>query len=323
MKRLVCLLLALSLLTAPAVAQETPRTPVYEALTLIKFSLRQEPETTNFLEEVPEDAFVKVYEYGEAWCFIGWQGHTGWARTRWLWSFRSLDPENAPPPGYRPVQGVVALTEETWITGGKFKGLNAGTGTQVAVWEQTDGGFSLPVWRDGGQIPLSAGEFTAFTPWADAQPGDLIGGFTTYYNETTGGSLHEERAFNIALGCERIDGTLLSPGEQFSFNFLCAPYRKNNGYQLAPNVSRSGQGYGGGVCQVSTTLMNAVLGLPLQVDAYACHQKTGVPYIPVSFDSAVGSYSDLKFTNALPYPIRIQADPQGGAVTVLIYRAEE
>ena len=323
MKRLLCLLLAAALLLSPALAQDAPRTPLYEALTLLKFSLREEPETTRFLEEVPEDASVTVYEYNEDWCFISWHGCTGWARTRWLWSFRSLAPDKVSPPGYRACGGVVTLTEETLITGGKFKGLNAGPGVIVAVWDKTAGGYSLPVWRDGGEIPLSAGEYTAFTPWAEARPGDLIGGFTTYYHETTGAPLHLERAFNIALGCERIDGTVLSPGTQFSFNALCGPYRKKNGYQLAPNVSRSGQGYGGGVCQVSTTLFNAVLGLPLQVDAYACHQKSGVPYIPIGFDSAVGSYSDLLFTNTLPYPIRIQADPQGGAVTVLIYRAEE
>ena len=52
------------------------------------------------------------------------------------------------------------------------------------------------------------------------------------------------------------------------------------------------------------------------------HRERGVKYIPQWFDSAVGPYSDLKFTNTLPYPIQLWANPQGGALTVLIYRAK-
>ena len=88
--------------------------------------------------------------------------------------------------------------------------------------------------------------------------------------------------------------------ETFSFNALCAPYRHSNGYELAPNVSTDGFGYGGGVCQVTTTLYNAALTLPLQIEEWALHSKQGAVYVPQFFDAAVGNYSDFTFVNLLP-----------------------
>ena len=120
-----------------------------------------------------------------------------------------------------------------------------------------------------------------------------------------------------------MDGTIVPSLASFSFNAICAPYSQHNGYQYGPNISEKGFGYGGGVCQVSTTLYNATLALPLQVEEAAVHRKSGVQYIPRGFDAAVGTYTDLRFTNLLPYAIRLTADAQGGAVTVLIYRAEK
>lgn len=66
-----------------------------------------------------------------------------------------------------------------------------------------------------------------------------------------------------------------------------------------------------------------MLGLPLQITEWTPHQESGVVYVPVSRDAAVGSASDFSFINILDYPIRIWAQPQNGVVTVLIYRAEE
>ena len=69
--------------------------------------------------------------------------------------------------------------------------------------------------------------------------------------------------------------------------------------------------------------LGALLGLPLQIDEWTVHQYTGVDYVPQFFDAAVGTYTDLKFTNTLPYPIRISTLHEEGVVTVLIYREGE
>ena len=71
---------------------------------------------------------------------------------------------------------------------------------------------------------------------------------------------------------------------------------------------------------MTTTLYNALLSLPLQIEAWAVHRYTGVSYVPQFFDAAVGSYTDFVFQNTLPYSIRILAVPQEGVLTVLICR---
>ena len=260
---------------------------------------------------------------GDTWSYVSGKGDKGYIKTKCLARFRSLNAMKYPVPRRTVNAGIITFTQETRITGGKFGGLTAKGGTMVCVTEANEKNYRLAVWRGTGKLDRSRGDYWAFTPWEEAQPGDLIGGFTTYYNAKTGAPRAKERAYNISLACQRIHNDVIKPGKTYSFNRHCGPYSQGGKYQLAPNISQKGVGYGGGVCQVSTTLYNAVLGLPLQVDAVQVHRKSGVNYIPQWFDSAVGPFSDLKFTNLLHYPIRLWAQPQGGALTVLIYRAEE
>jgi hypothetical protein len=298
-------------------------TPIYEAFTRFEFQLREARGSGIYLKNVPGYSRVSVYEYDEDFCKIGYGDEIGWCKTERLWGFRSLDALNYSVPGYTANQGAVQLTKDTWILGGKMNKLPVPAGTVLCVAERTEEAYIFPVWRGEGSIPLTNGEMVGFDIWEEAVPGQLLHGFTTFYNDQLGKQLFEERADNIALGCRRIQGTILEQGEQFSFNALCGPYTQENGYRLAPNISKAGKGYGGGVCQVTTTLYNALLGLPLQIDEWAVHQFAGVDYVPQFFDAAVGTYTDLKFTNTLPYPIRISVLNQEGVLTILIYREGE
>ena len=318
-RRLTALLCVMLMILGRAWAE---REPAYEARAWRDFHIRQEPESTYRVAEVKTDAKVTVYEYGDEWCYIHYRNYWGWCRTDWLWGFHSLDAARYPTPGHRAAVGAVILTEETWIQGGEFAGVAVKPGAFVCV-SGIELEYILPVWRDEGSFPVYDGDFCPFLPWEEAQPGDMIAGFTTFYNEKTGGSLAENRAFNIQMACGRVQGMVLEPGASFSFNAVCGPYTQKMGYRMAPNISNDGKGYGGGVCQVTTTLYNAVLSLPLQVDAWGAHRRQGVDYIPISLDAAVGSYQDFAFTNTLPYPILLWAEAQDGALTVLIYRMLE
>ena len=313
----LCLLVLAAAARADAVERPAAR---YTAIAAKQFDLRPAPKSGVKVGKVPFDRAVEVLEYGDDWCHVRYRGKVGYARTTWLWGFVSLDPLHYPSPQFTPCRGYVTLAEDTLVAGGKFAGVTAAAGTVLAVY---DADLSLPVWRDVAGLPAAAGAYTAFADWETAQPGDPIAGFTTYYNEKTGAPLAKGRQHNIALGCERIDGQVVQPGETFSFNALCAPYSTQNGYEMAKNISNSGKGAGGGVCQVSTTLYNALLSLPVRITAWAAHRPAGVYYIPKSFDSAVGSRTDLCFSNDLPYPVRIVAKPQGGALTVLLFAAKE
>lgn len=323
--RTSCLLLAMTLLfSAPCGAWGAEKNEaMYEALAVREFHARREPEADYRVAKVPDGAQVKVFGEQDGWFWIGYNNAMGWAKKEWLWAFRSLNAAKYTLPGYEPEIGVVTLENPQWISTEGFKGVEAAPGAVLTVYRAAETGCTLRVWRGEDTMDPSAGSWTPFTPWQEAQPGDLIGGFTTYYSLTQGYPLHAERQHNIALGCSFVNGATVQPGGRFSFNALCGPYKQRKGYKVAPNISKDGTGSGGGVCQVTTTLYNAVLGLPLQITEWTPHQESGVVYVPVSRDAAVGSASDFSFINILDYPIRIWAQPQNGVVTVLIYRAEE
>jgi len=136
---------------------------------------------------------------------------------------------------------------------------------------------------------------------------DTLSSYTTYF--TTNSLNNYNRSINIRLAAESIDGTLLLPGEEFSFNKVVGPRTAERGYKTA-HVFVAGQirdGTGGGVCQVSTTLYNAVLRANLKVTERHNHMFT-VGYVPLGQDAAVSyGYADLVFTNTTAYPLQIKA----------------
>jgi len=298
--------------------------PQYTAETDTTFFLRMEPATEAYhIMKVPEGSKVKVITWGDEWSKILYSNQVGYGKTEWLYCFRSLDAMKYPHPEQAtPVDGYWTFNQDVFLAAGDFKGLTAKTG-QVACVGQTDHEtYTLPVWRDSLTLTQSQGTYSPFVAWSDAQPGDVIGGFTTFYGDQQGKGRAEEREHNILLGSERIHLTVVEPDAIFSFNDLCAPYKKRNGYQLAPNISQDGTGYGGGICQLTTTLYNAILTLPMQIEEWEIHRYSGIAYAPQFFDAAVGSYSDLRFRNTLPYPIQLQVFTQDGMLTVFLVRAE-
>ena len=81
-------------------------------------------------------------------------------------------------------------------------------------------------------------------------------------------------------------------------------------------------GYGGGICQVSTTLYNAILQIPIGVIKAQVHSSYGISYVPLDMDAAVGKGNiDLRLQNTLPYDVRFALQAVGGVLTVRVYRA--
>ena len=128
------------------------------------------------------------------------------------------------------------------------------------------------------------------------------------------------RVHNISLACERITGTVLSAGERFSFNRTVGSRTRANGFLDAPVIVAGEyvEGTGGGVCQVSTTLMGAALRAGLQVTKSRPHSLR-VGYVPPSQDAMVSSASDLEFVNPYPYPVYLLGRTGEGEVRFEVY----
>ena len=139
----------------------------------------------------------------------------------------------------------------------------------------------------------------------------------TAFSTSLQGRAHSQ-VHNVRLALAALDGAVISPGEEFSFNRTVGPWTVDRGYRRAP-VSFSGEmvlDWGGGVCQASTTLYNAALltGLPI-LERHRHHWPAS--YVPPGQDAAVAYPGvDLRFRNSLASPIRVSARIVGESVRV-------
>ena len=149
---------------------------------------------------------------------------------------------------------------------------------------------------------------------------DVLGTFTTSY--TSSGA---DRSANVSNGCSLINGATVYPGEEFSAYQAVSPFSEENGYHLAGSYLNGMvvESLGGGICQVSTTLYNAVLLSELQVTERHNHSME-VSYVQPSADAAIAESAgkDFRFVNNLEYPIYIEGSTQDKHITFTIYGVE-
>lgn len=135
-----------------------------------------------------------------------------------------------------------------------------------------------------------------------------------------------ERNINLSLASGKIDGLILQPGETFSFDKVVGKRSKANGYKEAGVISQGRiiKGLGGGICQVSTALYNAVLLANLKVTERHNHSMyDGISYVQRGKDAAIAwGYKDFKFVNSLPFPIIVSCVSGQGWVGAAIYGKE-
>lgn len=148
---------------------------------------------------------------------------------------------------------------------------------------------------------------------------DVLGSHQTRHTS------NENRNTNLRLACEAINGTVLDPGESFSFNQTVGQRTSAKGYKTAPaDASAKGETtLGGGISQVSSTLYYAALLSELEITSR--RPNTFAPnFIDFGFDAAVSwDLYDFTFRNNLGYPIRIDAQVSGGYVRISIMGSEE
>lgn len=131
----------------------------------------------------------------------------------------------------------------------------------------------------------------------------------------------ENRIYNIKLASQRLDGHIVEPGEEFSFNNTMGEMGAADGYKKATGFDSNGNKikmYGGGICQISSTLYNAVLASKLKVTERHAHSRR-VYYVPKDKDATVYyGGPDFKFINTYDTPVMICVSTDGYNVTVTL-----
>jgi vancomycin resistance protein YoaR len=152
---------------------------------------------------------------------------------------------------------------------------------------------------------------------------DHLGSINTLlaaFSTSMGGSSRNRR-HNIQVACQSIDGTVLMPGEVFSYNDIVGPRSEQAGFRTAPVIIHGElvPGTGGGVCQVSSTLYNVALLGGLKIVRRSHHQFP-VHYVPPGRDATVAYGSlDLRFANNLPHPVALEIKTAGSRVVAHLY----
>ena len=161
-------------------------------------------------------------------------------------------------------------------------------------------------------------KYVSFTEAEITEDSNLIGNSIIHYTSS------ENRDVNLAIACCAINGTILQPGEEFRWSNVVGQTTSEKGYLQAPVIinKQSVLGLGGGICQVSTTLYNALLDTSIVPTEHHYHSLQSA-YVKPGYDATVAyGYKDFAFINTYDFSIKIEAYSCNGIVFVNLYKAE-
>lgn len=320
---------------ALASADESGRPKIlYTAITSVSLNKRSEPDPNSAsLGMLGEKQTVQVFGFDQTWLFC-------WDETAGIYYIKRSNVTdvtpvagNDVPYGVIPNRYVAVTACDTSLRAAPSTDAEEieayPADTRMSFWHIVDGWAVVPYKRIVGYIYVGdLKELTPVAPDVDyAQDGDIIAAFTTFYSRKQT-ELNIGRMENIRVGCGYISHSY-EPGEVFDFNAIAGPYRRSRGYLPSPVLVDGGTvaGSGGGTCQVSTTLYNALLQLydGITILYRHAHGPGGASYAPHGVDAAVGRNGEkgvielnLEFRNDYGFPITIDSTVQNGSLCICI-----
>ena len=334
MKKILVLLLA-ALILMPAGARAQTGQALYTARLEKAAPLKPMPDKeSRHITILPAKSAVEILELGPDWLLIRSEKGEGYIQRRYI-DFTRVEPVDpaATPPYPAILSEYIAWVADTTevreapdANAKSFVTLNPGA--RLAFIGVEDGWAKLIYWRHYAYVDTR--DLSELMPLAngvqDADGSAPIAGYTSFYNIATNED-NLNRMVNISVANDRMRQYIIQPGETFDFNRDAGPYNKRSGYLPAPTLVDGGTalGYGGGTCQVSSTLYNTLMQLPgLSVEKRRPHGPGGARYLPLHADAAVGNQNlNLVFRNFYPFPVRIDGSSQDGALTILIWPAQD
>ena len=281
-------------------------------------------QSSEALGFVNKGDIITIYQVYPAWVLAEFEGVAGFIlRTCIDEEMTVLDPENTPPYGVVMTKYVATVTELATVyvdpdVNSESFPIEVGADSKVAILDFVDGFAKVLYWRSYGYIDAALlTDLVVVSPTDTPMSAETpIAAFSSFFAYNNGSELNDGRVKNIVRSCSSMT-RVMQPGESLNFNEQVGPYKKDNGYFPAP-VLINGEavpGYGGGTCQSSSTLYNALRQLPGITILYRRpHGPACARYLPMHQDAAVGSDSlNFIFQNDYDFPIRILAESTGKA----------
>lgn len=225
--------------------------------------------------------------------------------------------ERCQPLDGEPVNASMSIVDGEFVVQKEQVGITLKMDESVALIQE----YLTQLWRQGvGEVELAAEYKEAEHDSAGLyQVQNMLGTASTDYSSSSA-----NRAQNIQNGTSKLNGIVLFPGEEFSVCDAMVPFSEENGYALGASYANGTvvESFGGGICQVSTTLYLALLRAEVEVTERKNHSMI-VKYVKPSMDAAIAEGSkDLIFKNNLEYPIYIEGYTDGGQVGFVVYGKE-
>ncbi len=331
--RLLFFLLTLCLLGMPSLAETSDLPVLYRAVTVGESRILTEPgswgETVIY---VKKGARVDIMAVEPNFVYVRADHHEGYMYRSRVTDVRAVDPVHTPPYGVivygymaeaagdAAVLAAPAMDAETLAVlhdGARLAVIGFESGWAKVIFKRQYGYLSAGSLKNIVTVKSAADERSLKAPLAV---------YTSYY-KTEDTEANQGRIMNIQTACAKLSAITLQPGQSLSFNEDIGPYSGANGYHVAP-VLTDGKlklNYGGGTCQVSSTLYNVLLQLPgITVLQRRAHGANGASYLPHGVDAAVGNSNlNLVYRNDYPFPVRVDASAQDGALYMSMWREDD
>ncbi|MBR0512772.1 MAG: VanW family protein [Clostridia bacterium] len=286
---------------------------------------------------------VDILYVGLQWLIVRNQkdNKIGYIKREWLTKVEDVipvDPVNTPPMNcqkhaYTAVTATACHVRKT-MDPSRGEGDDGNNwvilkpGTKITIWQFYEGWAMVNYMRAYGYIDPN--ELTDLMPVSptdeELYPDCPIAAYTSYYSMKDT-EMNHNRIHNIRVGSNYISITV-QPGEEFNANKIMGNYNASRGY-LPAGVLIDGTtvaGYGGGTCQVGSTLYNVIRQLPkVEILQRRPHGGNGASYLPIHCDAAVGNPElNLRWVNRYDFPLRIEAlTNDDGALSIRIYKVHE
>ena len=282
---------------------------------------------------------VDILYVGLQWLIIRTKDKKiGYIKREWLTKVEDIvpyDPVNTPPfnaqkHGYIATTATECHVRKTMDPAREDDGNNwvvLKPGTKISILQFYDGWAMVNYMRSYGYIdPKELTDLIPVSPTDEELYDDCpIAAYTSYYKMAQS-ETNLNRIHNIKLGCGFIS-IVVQPGQEFDANKIMGRYNAGKGYRKAGVLidGSTTAGYGGGTCQVASTLYNVIKQLPkVIIKQRRAHGGNGASYLPIHCDAAVGSKElNLRWVNGYDFPLRIEAcSNDDGALSIRIYRED-
>ena len=312
--------------------QNIPAAPLWNGLMAYNCKVYDRPdENAKVLGRILQGEWIKMYAFDPSWAYVSYGSLRGYIRRSCIDHANTIDKSTTPSYGVEVYTYSAVIQGDAPVmsrVGGGETLITLHEGARVALLGFENGWGKLVFKRQYGYIHSAyIRELTATYPEAQtsgtARP---IAAFVSFYKITEDES-NLGRMKNIQVACEKLSAMVFQPGDSLDFNKQIGPYTAANGYEKATVLVSGGssQNYGGGTCQVSSTLYNVVLQLTgITVTERHPHGPAGASYLPHGVDAAVGNKTlNFKFRNDYDFPVRIDASAQDGALYIALYRVSD